>query len=131
MQTLLEREMVPFFHYLSEALLSDSQYESALKRALAIPDCPVVPFFGSFMRDIRKILKETPSSIVLSNINARAVTEVFKLYIFFKRFNVQYNCTSRKFVIIYVKHYELAVICKHFKEEFAFCFQLKIFWLEI
>jgi len=75
-QTVLEKENVPLFHYLTDAMMSTSQYESTVKKALAIPDCPVVPFFGYFMRDIRKIMKETPSTIVLSDQDARVLSEV-------------------------------------------------------
>lgn len=76
MQTVLEKEKVPLFYYLTDALLSTSQYDSVLQKALAMPDCPVVPFFGSFMREIRKIMKETPSSIVLSDQDGKALSEV-------------------------------------------------------
>lgn len=41
--------------YLSSALLS-SEYERALARALAMPECPVVPFFGAFLRELREVI---------------------------------------------------------------------------
>lgn len=78
MQTVLEKEKVPLFNYLTDALLSTPQYETTIQRSLAIPDCPVVPFFGSFMREIRKIMKDTPSTIVLSDQDAKVLSEVFK-----------------------------------------------------
>lgn len=76
MQILLEREKVPIFHYLTDALFSTSEYKIAMRKALAMPDCPVVPFFGSFMREIRQIMKETPGAIVLSNLDGSTVREV-------------------------------------------------------
>lgn len=78
MQTVLDREKVPLFDYLTDGLLSAAQYENILRRALAMPDCPVVPFFGSFMREIRKIMKDTPSAVVLSDQDGKALSEVFK-----------------------------------------------------
>lgn len=76
MQTVLEKEKVPLFHYLTDALLSTSQYENTVRRALAMPDCTVVPFFGFFMREIRKIMKDTPSTIVLSDQDGKTLSEV-------------------------------------------------------
>ncbi|XP_050529538.1 uncharacterized protein LOC126899057 isoform X2 [Daktulosphaira vitifoliae] len=76
MQSLLEKEKVPFLSYLTDALLSTTQYESSLQKALAMRDCPVVPFFGSFMRDIRQIIKDTPSALVLSDLENKIVEEV-------------------------------------------------------
>lgn len=46
----------PVMKYLSTALLY-SEYECALARALAMPECPVVPFFGAFLRELRKVMK--------------------------------------------------------------------------
>lgn len=48
-------ETIPVLEYLSTALLS-SEYERALARALAMPECPVVPFFGAFLRELREII---------------------------------------------------------------------------
>lgn len=47
--------------FLSAALLS-AEYDRALSRALAMAECPVVPFFGAFLRELREIL--APSSTV-------------------------------------------------------------------
>lgn len=33
-----------------------AEYDRALSRALAMPECPVVPFFGAFLRELREIL---------------------------------------------------------------------------
>ncbi|XP_076673578.1 1-phosphatidylinositol 4,5-bisphosphate phosphodiesterase epsilon-1 isoform X1 [Andrena cerasifolii] len=48
-------EPVPVLKNLSTALLS-SEYECALARALAMPECPVVPFFGAFLRELREVI---------------------------------------------------------------------------
>ncbi|XP_046742538.1 1-phosphatidylinositol 4,5-bisphosphate phosphodiesterase epsilon-1-like [Diprion similis] len=48
-------EPLPILEDLSTALLS-SKYEEALARALAMPECPVVPFFGAFLRELREAL---------------------------------------------------------------------------
>ncbi|XP_020282205.1 1-phosphatidylinositol 4,5-bisphosphate phosphodiesterase epsilon-1-like [Pseudomyrmex gracilis] len=45
----------PVMGYLSDALLS-CEYERALGRALAMPECPVVPFFGAFLRELREVI---------------------------------------------------------------------------
>lgn len=76
MQAVLENEEVPLYHLLTDALLSTPQYESILQKALTMPDCPVIPFFGSFMREIRKIMKETPSNIVLTDQDGKVLSEV-------------------------------------------------------
>ncbi|XP_043491722.1 1-phosphatidylinositol 4,5-bisphosphate phosphodiesterase epsilon-1-like isoform X2 [Polistes fuscatus] len=47
-------EPIPVLEYLASALLS-SEYEHALARALAMPECPVVPFFGAFLRELREV----------------------------------------------------------------------------
>jgi len=41
------------------------EYESALQRALKISTCPVVPFFGAYLRELRSIIS-TSSLVVLS-----------------------------------------------------------------
>nr|KAF7427170.1 hypothetical protein H0235_006864 [Vespula pensylvanica] len=48
-------EPIPVLEYLASALLS-SEYEHALARALAMPECPVVPFFGAFLRELRGVI---------------------------------------------------------------------------
>lgn len=45
---------------------SAPEYEAAMKRALKIPTCPIVPFFGAYLRELRTVLN-TPSLIVLSS----------------------------------------------------------------
>lgn len=78
MQAVLEKEKVPLFYYLNDSLLSMSQYSETIHRALAMPDCPVVPFFGSFMREMRKIMKDIPSTVILSNQDNKVLSEVYK-----------------------------------------------------
>ncbi|KZC15118.1 1-phosphatidylinositol 4,5-bisphosphate phosphodiesterase epsilon-1 [Dufourea novaeangliae] len=48
-------EPIPVLESLSSALLS-AEYEFALARALAMPECPVVPFFGAFLRELREVI---------------------------------------------------------------------------
>ncbi|XP_066603951.1 1-phosphatidylinositol 4,5-bisphosphate phosphodiesterase epsilon-1-like isoform X2 [Prorops nasuta] len=48
-------EPIPVLEHLSSALLS-SDYERALARALAMPECSVVPFFGAFLRELREVI---------------------------------------------------------------------------
>ncbi|XP_034937622.1 1-phosphatidylinositol 4,5-bisphosphate phosphodiesterase epsilon-1-like [Chelonus insularis] len=50
----------PVLEYLSSALLS-SEYERALARALAMPECPVIPFFGTFLRELREAITSVTS----------------------------------------------------------------------
>ncbi|XP_056642796.1 1-phosphatidylinositol 4,5-bisphosphate phosphodiesterase epsilon-1-like isoform X2 [Diorhabda sublineata] len=53
--SITEKETLPVLDFLSAALLS-AEYDRALNRALAMPECPVVPFFGAFLRELREIL---------------------------------------------------------------------------
>lgn len=48
--------------FLSAALLS-AEYDRALSRALAMAECPVVPFFGAFLRELREILASGPPGL--------------------------------------------------------------------
>ena len=41
------------------------EYRNAVTRALDIDGCHVVPFFGTFLRDLQSILSGVPSIIVL------------------------------------------------------------------
>jgi phosphatidylinositol phospholipase C, epsilon len=45
-------EPLPALDFLSAALLS-AEYERALGRALAMPECRLIPFFGAFLRELR------------------------------------------------------------------------------
>lgn len=53
--SITEKETLPVLDFLSAALLS-AEYDRALSRALAMAECPVVPFFGAFLRELRDIL---------------------------------------------------------------------------
>lgn len=63
--SVYDKECLPVYDFLSVALLS-VEYERALRRALEMPECRVVPFFGEFIRDLKSILATTPSLVVLS-----------------------------------------------------------------
>ncbi|KAG7167929.1 1-phosphatidylinositol 45-bisphosphate phosphodiesterase epsilon-1-like [Homarus americanus] len=65
----LENEHLPVLDFLTGVLLGESvaEYEAALDRALMLPECRVVPFFGSFLRDLTKILQSTPSLVFISD----------------------------------------------------------------
>lgn len=56
--SITEKETLPVLDFLSAALLS-AEYDRALSRALAMAECPVVPFFGAFLRELRDILAST------------------------------------------------------------------------
>ncbi|XP_066257407.1 1-phosphatidylinositol 4,5-bisphosphate phosphodiesterase epsilon-1-like isoform X2 [Euwallacea similis] len=53
--SITEKDTLPILNFLSAALLS-AEYDRALSRALAMAECPVVPFFGAFLRELREIL---------------------------------------------------------------------------
>lgn len=59
--SITEKESLPVLDFLTTALMS-VEYDRALSRALAMAECPVVPFFGAFLRELREIL-ETPSLV--------------------------------------------------------------------
>ena len=83
--SITEKESVPLLDFLSAALLS-VEYERALNRALSMPECRVVPFFGSFLRDLRDILSTTPSLVVLAPSGDRTQLEVTRIiHVLFNR----------------------------------------------
>ncbi|CAG9574961.1 unnamed protein product [Danaus chrysippus] len=55
----ISEEPLPTLDFLSAALLS-AEYERALGRALMMPECRLIPFFGAFLRELREILSATP-----------------------------------------------------------------------
>lgn len=68
----IEQKDEPFLRRkLSDILLTldepSEQYKSAVIRALDIPHSKVIPFFGAFLRDLKTILQQMPSLIVLAN----------------------------------------------------------------
>lgn len=44
--------------FLSAALLS-AEYDRALSRALGMAECPVIPFFGAFLKELREIVQSS------------------------------------------------------------------------
>ncbi|CAG7724464.1 unnamed protein product [Allacma fusca] len=54
---------------------SAPEYDSALQRALKIPTCLVVPFFGAYLKELRVILS-TPSLVVLSSVSEQHQLQV-------------------------------------------------------
>lgn len=73
--SITEKESLPVLDFLSAALMS-AEYERALGRALAMPECQVVPFFGAFLRELREILSTTPSLVVLAPSGEQTRLEV-------------------------------------------------------
>lgn len=51
--------------WLEKSLLT-SRYEEALATALKIPECPIVPFFGSFVKKLTVLGRNMPSLVVLA-----------------------------------------------------------------
>ena len=51
-------------------------YCESISRAIDIPTCNVVPFFGSFLHDFRQILDGVPSQITMCNKNIQKPVEV-------------------------------------------------------
>ncbi|XP_064631376.1 uncharacterized protein LOC135489776 isoform X2 [Lineus longissimus] len=66
LKKLLEKENLSSLNWLKNACEQTTQeYRDAVARALDIQECKVVPYFGSFLRDLLLILKGMPSMIVL------------------------------------------------------------------
>ena len=51
-------------NYLQSRDVDNREYRCAVSRALAMPSCKLVPFFGTFLRDLRAILANVPAIIV-------------------------------------------------------------------
>ena len=62
-------------NYLQSRDGDSRQYRCAVSRALAIPTCKLVPFFGTFLRDLRAILANVPAIVVFPT-NAEHSLEV-------------------------------------------------------
>lgn len=56
-------------------------YCDAVSRALDIPTCKVVPFFGAFLHDLRFIIESVPSVSFMCNKNIQKPIEVTQIYI--------------------------------------------------
>ncbi|KAK7011166.1 1-phosphatidylinositol 4 5-bisphosphate phosphodiesterase epsilon-1-like isoform X1, partial [Biomphalaria glabrata] len=64
----IEDEDLSTLHSLSDMILTrdlSPEYKESINRALDIPECKVVPFFGSFLRELKSIFVGVPSIIVL------------------------------------------------------------------
>lgn len=80
---------IPGFKLLTDAFNSNEktpQYCDAVSRALDIPTCKVVPFFGTFLKDLRTILTSVPNIVVLCNRNTQKPIEVCFYPTFLKKF---------------------------------------------
>jgi len=62
-------------NYLRSRDVDSREYRCAVSRALAMPSCKLVPFFGTFLRDLRAILANVPAIIVFPT-NAQQSLEV-------------------------------------------------------
>jgi len=62
-------------NYLQSRDADSREYRCAVSRALAQPSCKLVPFFGTFLRDLRAILANVPAIIVFPT-NAEQSLEV-------------------------------------------------------
>jgi len=62
-------------NYLQSRDVDSREYRCAVSRALAMPSCKVVPFFGTFLRDLRAILANVPAIVVFPT-NAEHSLEV-------------------------------------------------------
>ena len=62
-------------NYLQSRDVDSREYRCAVSRALAMPSCKLVPFFGTFLRDLRAILANVPAIIVFPT-NAEQSLEV-------------------------------------------------------
>ncbi|XP_022238999.1 1-phosphatidylinositol 4,5-bisphosphate phosphodiesterase epsilon-1-like [Limulus polyphemus] len=66
--SLPEKEHSKVLEMLNGVLLNpipSLEYKEAVNRALNIPQCKVVPFFGSFLRHLKEVSKELPNLVVL------------------------------------------------------------------
>ncbi|XP_077501808.1 uncharacterized protein LOC144112865 isoform X2 [Amblyomma americanum] len=74
--SLSDKDQLPVLEFLSQALLNpepSEEYRAAVERALNIPHSKVIPFFGTFLRDLRAILQGMPSLVVLPSEKAKKI----------------------------------------------------------
>ncbi|KAH9363087.1 hypothetical protein HPB48_014131 [Haemaphysalis longicornis] len=74
--SLSDKDQLPVLEFLSQALLNpepSEEYRAAVERALNIPHSKVIPFFGTFLRDLRAILQGMPSLVVLPSEKAKRI----------------------------------------------------------
>lgn len=67
--SITEKETLPVLNFLSAALHS-AEYDRALSRALAMAECPVVPFFGAFLSELREILAPSTTATTTTTSGA-------------------------------------------------------------
>ena len=67
-------------NYLQSRDTERREYRCAVSRALAITSCKLVPFFGTFLRDLRAILANVPAIVVFPT-NAEHSLEVRSLIV--------------------------------------------------
>ncbi|GIY69208.1 hypothetical protein CDAR_370871 [Caerostris darwini] len=68
--SLPEKDNISCLEMLTNALLTPKlsmEYCSAIEKALSSPRSRVIPFFGTFLREIKDILRGTPSLVVLAS----------------------------------------------------------------
>ena len=70
------------YHTFCELLLPSQQstpsqaYMDAIQRALRMPQCKLIPFFGVFLRDLYAIVNDVPSVVVIGHQNDKTKLEV-------------------------------------------------------
>lgn len=70
---------------LCEILLPSNQaaasgiYIEAVQRALNMPQCRVIPFFGIFLRDLYAIVNDMPNVVIMGHERKKEKLEVFPL----------------------------------------------------
>ncbi|UJR13521.1 hypothetical protein I4U23_000535 [Adineta vaga] len=107
---------IPGFKFLTDAFNSNDktpQYCDAVSRALDIPTCKVVPFFGTFLKDLRTILSGVPSIVVLCNRNTQkpleTVAEVQNQEHFLTRIGVGGLINTRKIELVHMVLKDIAM----------------------
>ncbi|CAF1176350.1 unnamed protein product, partial [Adineta ricciae] len=107
---------IPGFKFLTDAFNSNEktpQYCDAVSRALDIPTCKVVPFFGTFIKDLRTILSGVPSIVVLCNRNTQkpleTVAEVQNQEHFLTRIGVGGLINTRKIELVHMVLKDIAM----------------------
>lgn len=96
-------DTIPILENLSAALLH-SEYENALERALALSTCPVVPFFGAFLRELRdvvalnsKVRKQSSNDFLLLISNCLFTKEINCKYV--RKIQCLFLCFYIEFLI--------------------------------
>lgn len=70
---------IPLLDWLVNALRTPL-YDEALARALKIPQCQIIPFFGSFIREINYVGTHMPNLKVLApNLQSKELQKIQKV----------------------------------------------------